>query len=287
MDMPQRNTPVEMDVSETSRDEQIGDHTALPTQTAPMIYVDELFGPTLEGEGSHMGEPVVYVRTGRCDYACQWCDSMHAVDHKKYQHEWRLMSIKDIFRELHERTGGNPFLITISGGNPALYPSVGELIALLHQAGHRVKVETQGSIVQEWFADIDILSLSPKPPSSLMPPLPRHLSPQKALQLKEAVWTKLSACIEKAKRAEIYLKIPILTDEDYAFAREVARRYPSLPMYLQPANADPHEQDLQKTRSDLLEKWAWLAQCVLADQWYGAIVRPQAHVLLWGNKRGV
>jgi 7-carboxy-7-deazaguanine synthase len=287
MDIHQIDIPGKMKVSETQSDDFVGDQAALTVPTSSMIYVDELFGPTLEGEGSHLGEPTVYVRTGRCDYACSWCDSKHAVDYKAYQHEWRLMEPESIFQEVQARTGNVPFLVTISGGNPALYSSVGNLIALLHEAGHRVKVETQGSIVQEWFADIDILSLSPKPPSSLMPPLPPNVSTRKALQLKEAVWTKLSACIEKAKHAEIYLKIPILTEDDYRFAKEVGGRYPSLPLYLQPTNADPHGQDLQKTRSDLLEKWAWLAQRVLADQWYGAIVRPQAHVLLWGNKRGV
>lgn len=251
------------------------------------IFVDEIFGPTLEGEGPYLGEPTIYVRTGRCDYNCSWCDSKHAVDQRQYQSEWRSMHPEAIFQEMHALAGGKPILMTISGGNPAIYASVGTLIALLHRAGHRIKVETQGSIVQEWFADIDVLSLSPKPPSSEMPPLPKHKNEQKARQIEETVWTRLSVCINKARGAEIYLKIPILGEEDYAFAKAVAERYPQIPLYLQPTNPHPYEQDVQKVRDDLLERWAWLSERVLAEQWYHARVRPQAHVLLWGNKRGV
>lgn len=37
------------------------------------ISISEIFGPTIQGEGSLVGRPTVFVRTGGCDYMCSWC----------------------------------------------------------------------------------------------------------------------------------------------------------------------------------------------------------------------
>ena len=44
------------------------------------IRVNEIFGPTIQGEGALIGQPTIFVRTGGCDYRCSWCDTLHAVD---------------------------------------------------------------------------------------------------------------------------------------------------------------------------------------------------------------
>jgi 7-carboxy-7-deazaguanine synthase len=38
---------------------------------------------------------------------------------------------------------------------------------------------------------------------------------------------------------------------------------------------------------DLMHRLRWLADRVLADNWFAATVLPQLHVLAWGNKRGI
>jgi organic radical activating enzyme len=52
-------------------------------------------------------------------------------------------------------------------GNPALHP-LAPVIALGHRNSHSFALETQGSMSQPWFAELDWLILSPKPPSSGM-----------------------------------------------------------------------------------------------------------------------
>jgi organic radical activating enzyme len=43
------------------------------------IRISKIFGPTIQGEGPLIGRPIVFVRTGGCDYRCSWCDTLYAV----------------------------------------------------------------------------------------------------------------------------------------------------------------------------------------------------------------
>lgn len=242
------------------------------TDTNPKkISISEIFGPTIQGEGALIGRPTVFVRTGGCDYRCTWCDTLHAVA-SKFRPEWQAMSAREILEKVRSLAGPNPLLISLSGGNPALQP-LGELLALGKSAGYTFAMETQGSVAKEWFAGLDILTLSPKPPSSGMTADRQHLQ----------------ACLEAAAMASSSLKFVVADEADYFFARQVAAWFPRLPVYLQPCNptraegADKVPADSEKTCAQL----RWIIGRVVADAWYSVRVLPQLHVLLWGNKRGV
>jgi 7-carboxy-7-deazaguanine synthase len=73
----------------------------------------------------------------------------------------------DLEAALQERepSGGKPVLVSLSGGNPASQPFA-PLIALGRECSHSFVLETQGSIAQPWFAELDWLILGPKPPSA-------------------------------------------------------------------------------------------------------------------------
>jgi 7-carboxy-7-deazaguanine synthase len=239
------------------------------------IRVSEIFGPTIQGEGPLIGRPTVFVRTGGCDYRCSWCDTLYAVL-PEHRHEWIPMTADAIMARVDELAGEKPVLVSLSGGNPALQP-LGRLIELARRKGHSPALETQGSVPQPWFEELDWLILSPKPPSAGM-----------ALD-----HDALAACVAVAKGApRCVLKIVIFDDEDYDFARTIAAGYPELPMYLQVGNHAPlaagggplpDEANLE----DLLQRLRWLVAKVTADRWFGATVLPQLHVLAWGNIRGV
>ncbi|PCJ99046.1 MAG: 7-carboxy-7-deazaguanine synthase QueE [Zetaproteobacteria bacterium] len=237
------------------------------------IRISEIFGPTIQGEGALIGQPTVFVRTGGCDYRCSWCDTLHAVD-TQYRHNWKPMSAADIFAQIEALSGGVPLMVSLSGGNPAIQP-LAPLIALGHEKGYRFALETQGSITKDWFADLDVLTLSPKPPSSEM----------------ETDWAAFDKCLHNAQgKPEIAIKIVIMNDADYAYAREAAKKYPDYPIYLQPANHTPPSGDDDDATIDIdgiMDRMLWLVDKVTQDQWYDARVLPQLHVLLWGNKKGV
>ncbi|NCP78596.1 MAG: 7-carboxy-7-deazaguanine synthase QueE, partial [Desulfuromonadales bacterium] len=133
---------------------------------ADEIRIAEIFGPTIQGEGALIGQPTIFVRTGGCDYRCAWCDSLHAVD-SRFRRDWRAMTTTEVLDQVRALSGGQPLMVSLSGGNPAIQP-LGPLIRQGQAAGYRFALETQGSVSRDWFSDLDVLVLSPKPPSSAM-----------------------------------------------------------------------------------------------------------------------
>lgn len=242
-------------------------------ETDARIRVSEIFGPTIQGEGLLIGQPTVFVRTGGCDYRCVWCDSLHAVD-PRYRGDWEAMSTAAVWEKVTTLSGGQPLMVSLSGGNPAIQ-SFGALIRVGHVAGYRFALETQGSIARDWFADLDVLVLSPKPPSSSM----------------DTDWAAFDDCLDMAGDGpQTALKIVVFDDADYAYARQAAARYPQLPLYLQPGNhtpPPPGEEDARVDMDGVMERMHWLVDKVTRDRWFAARVLPQLHVLLWGNRRGV
>lgn len=238
-----------------------------------MIAISEIFGPTIQGEGALIGMPTVFVRTGGCDFRCSWCDTLYAVE-PRFKADWQSMTAEAILAEVNRLSGKEPILVTLSGGNPALQP-LGELLQRGHQQGHRFAMETQGSIAQVWFNQLDYLTLSPKPPSSGMP-FRRE---------------RFDACLAAASpNTRISLKLVIADEADYQWAKALADGYPHLPLYLQPCNTTPAtpEQPERETDTDTLNaQLRWLVERVNADRWYRPRVLPQLHVLIWNNERGV
>lgn len=178
------------------------------------------------------------------------------------------MSAEDIIASVQKLSGGKPLTISLSGGNPAIQP-LGELITLGKAQGYRFALETQGSVAQDWFSDLDVLTLSPKPPSSG----------------EVTDWKKFEECINAAgKMPDITLKIVVFDEEDFIYAQDVAKRYPRLPIYLQVGN---HKTNGAVDIKGLEARMRWLVEQVLKDGWFDAKILPQLHVMLWGNKRGV
>jgi 7-carboxy-7-deazaguanine synthase len=239
------------------------------------IRISEIFGPTVQGEGPLIGKPAVFVRTGGCDYRCNWCDTLYAVL-PEYRAEWAPMTPEDILARIDALTAGRPILVTLTGGNPATQP-LEPLIELGRSRGHGFAVETQGSVAASWFGALDWLILSPKPPSSGM----------------TTDWDALDACLGAAGQGpRVVLKVVVFDDADFAYAKDLSRRYPTLPVYLQVGNPAPligadGRQPEDADMDDLGARLRWLIGRVTDDRWFTATVLPQLHVLAWGNRRGV
>jgi len=235
------------------------------------LPISEIFLST-QGEGALIGQSTIFVRVGGCDFRCGKCDSLYAVL-PTFRNQWTPMTPTQIWADIEHLSNHHPLIVTLSGGNPALYPLLGALIALGKAQGYRFAVETQGSRIQPWFADVDIVTLSPKAPG-MANPVPQR-------------WNRLDACVAFANQGpQVVLKIVIFDEADYQYARQVAERYPHLTMYLQPGNHTPPHLEQELDLAGILSRLDWLIQRVLQDRWYQAIVLPQMHVLLWGNARG-
>lgn len=238
------------------------------------IPVMEIFGPTIQGEGMVIGQKTMFVRTAGCDYACSWCDSSFTWDGSG-KDQIRMMNAEEIWDEL-KQVGGDGFsFVTISGGNPALLKNLDVLIALLKEHGMTIGIETQGSKWQDWFYDIDELTISPKPPSSLM-------------KTDFTILDEIIANLQDLHQHHVSLKVVIFNDEDYQFAKLVQKRYSHIPFFFQVGNDDLTTTDHSQLMGKLLQKYEWLIHKVLLDEEVkNAKVLPQLHTYIWGNKRGV
>lgn len=236
------------------------------------LPVIEIFGPTIQGEGAVIGVKTMFVRTYGCDYRCNWCDSAFTWDGSA-KDLVRMVEPATIMDELKTLGGENFDCVTISGGNPALIGAgMMELIHLLHEEGIQVAIETQGSRWQDWFYDVDILTISPKPPSS-------------GMKTDWAVLDQILSRMDEHGESSYNLKVVVFNDQDFEYAKSVHRRYGDVPLYVQPGNEDVTEEGDISAR--LLGRLEWLFQKVIADADMNAVrVLPQLHALIWHNKRG-
>ncbi|HWO75221.1 MAG TPA: 7-carboxy-7-deazaguanine synthase QueE [Bacillus sp. (in: firmicutes)] len=242
---------------------------------AKKFPVLEIFGPTIQGEGSVIGLQTMFVRTAGCDYSCSWCDSAFTWDGSA-KDEIRMLTAEDIFTELQKLGGGRFSHVTISGGNPALLSALDELIDLLHKHDIKVGLETQGSRWQDWFYKIDDLTISPKPPSSGM---------NTDFEILDSIIERL---LEARRQGHFSLKIVVFDNQDFNYAKDIYGRYPDVPFYLQVGNDQYKTQESTGLLQHLLNRYEWLIEKVTgSDEMNQARVLPQLHTLVWGNKRRV
>lgn len=119
-----------------------------PDITFPVL---EIFR-SIQGEGSHIGQMVTFIRLAGCNLRCPWCDTKGS-----WNAEGEQKSILEIMAEIEP---GDPVVIT--GGEPTIHEELGELITALHGMGSYVMLETNGTNCVPW--NVDWVTASPKPP---------------------------------------------------------------------------------------------------------------------------
>lgn len=240
--------------------------------------VIEVFGPTIQGEGPDAGRPCDFIRFGGCDYRCSWCDSLYAVEPELVREHAEKLTSAEIERRLVD-LGSPARMVVLSGGNPALFGSLGSLVKALHLSGRRVAVETQGSVWRDWLATVDVLVISPKPPSSGMAS-PEHAEQTRRF-LREASSPAIVACGQRKA-----LKVVVFDVADYWWAQELHAEYPGFPFYV--SAGTPQRLRESRTVAQVLERFRWLAKLVAGDEaMRDVVVLPQLHVLAFGTGRGV
>ena len=89
---------------------------------------------SVQGEGFHSGESSIFVRFGRCNLRCEWCDTNFD--------EFEEMSISQINEKIFEF---NCKKIIFTGGEPALQ-NLEPLIDSLRPSGYKFSIETNGTV---------------------------------------------------------------------------------------------------------------------------------------------
>ena len=117
--------------------------------------VNEIFY-SLQGEGVRAGTPNLFLRLSRCNLACKV--ETHGFDCDTEFESGRWMTPAEILEEFRQLSPACRWVV-LTGGEPALQVDR-ELVDLLHAAGYKLAIETNGSF--ELPEGIDWITVSPK-----------------------------------------------------------------------------------------------------------------------------
>lgn len=119
-----------------------------PSDLATIYPVVEIFN-SVQGEGAHTGESSIFIRFGRCNLRCEWCDTEFD--------EWNDMTVIDIIAEISRWPSKN---VILTGGEPALQ-NLWPLSRCLRKRGFHLAIESNGTIeIPEGL--VDWICISPK-----------------------------------------------------------------------------------------------------------------------------
>ena len=96
------------------------------------LDVKEIFH-SIQGEGPFSGHPATFFRLGGCNLQCTWCDT-------DYTNDLMQMTVEDLVKQ------GQSYLIVITGGEPFVQ-NIAPLVRALLRNGHRVQIETNGTLM--------------------------------------------------------------------------------------------------------------------------------------------
>ncbi len=160
--------------------------------------INEMFF-SIQGEGTRMGRPCVFVRLQGCSLRCTWCDTSYALDHRSGG-DW--MSAAQLIARIEswpcrfvEFTGGDPL------EQEAIYPLMRELC----DRGYEVAIETGGHMDAQYVDERVVRIIDIKCPDSRMHSLNHPLNLQHI-------------------RTSDEFKFVIASRTDYDFAVEIVRR---------------------------------------------------------------
>lgn len=102
-----------------------------------MLDISEIFY-SIQGESSWAGMPCVFVRLSGCNLRCSYCDARYT-----YEEEGLSWTITEIVEKV---AGYRCQLVEITGGEPLFQSETILLCNALLSSGHKVLLETNGSL---------------------------------------------------------------------------------------------------------------------------------------------
>jgi 7-carboxy-7-deazaguanine synthase len=223
------------------------------------LKIAELFY-SLQGEGSLIGVPSVFIRTSGCNLRCSWCDTPYT----SWQPEGEEQTVERILDAAKTYPARHA---VVTGGEPMIAPEIVGLTEALRAAGLHITIETAGTVFQP--VACDLMSISPKLANST--PEGQWTAQHDRLRLNPAVLAQLM------ERYDYQLKFVIAQPADLVEVGALTEqlRVDARHVILMPEGTDP---------AVLRERGLWLAEICKQE---GYRFSPRLHVDLYGNKRGV
>ncbi|MBV9506960.1 MAG: 7-carboxy-7-deazaguanine synthase QueE [Acidobacteriia bacterium] len=223
------------------------------------MKIAELFY-SVQGEGSLVGVPSVFIRTSGCNLRCAWCDTPYT----SWKPEGAELSLDRIMDEVNAYRARH---VVVTGGEPMIAPEIVPLTARLRQVGLHITVETAGTVFQP--VACDLMSISPKLANST--PGDGWAAQHDRLRRNVDCLARLLANYEY--QLKFVITSPTDLDEVRALVAELGT--PPGRVILMPEGVD---------RAIVRERGVWLAEICKAE---GFRFSPRLHIELYGNRRGV
>jgi 7-carboxy-7-deazaguanine synthase len=227
------------------------------------VNIAEIFY-SIQGEGSLVGVPSVFVRTSGCNLRCTWCDTPYT----SWQPEGEELTIEQVAARV--QTFGAAHVV-ITGGEPMIAPEISILTEAVGRLGKHITIETAGTVYQR--VRCDLMSISPKLANST--PWNRDggrwAAQHERLRYKPEVLNKLIA--EYPHQIKFVVASPADLTEIEQMKKALA---------LSPAHIVLMPEGVN--RDTLRERGLWLAE-ICKERGYR--FSPRLHVELWGDRRGI
>lgn len=239
-----------------------------------MLQVNEIFGPTVQGEGKNAGKPVAFLRLAVCNLHCFKCDTPFTwfyegvkathIDGVQFNRtkEIHPMSTHDVIATLI-KTDMNS--LVISGGEPLLQQrQLLPLLTILKSVGWFIEVETNGTqVITPGFASlVDQINCSPKLDSSFS-------GEPHSLRIRDAALTSI------VQTGKANFKFVIAEPENIAEALLLIKQFDMKEVRLMPEC---------RTNEEMEAKEQWVRQ--LCEQ-HNLIYCTRLSIKLSGTLRGV
>ena len=221
-----------------------------------MLVVSECFGPTFQGEGPSLGRRAGFLRLGRCNLACDFCDTRYTWDWDTFDPTTELhhAAADDLATQL--RAMDVP-LVVITGGEPLLQQA--HLVPLLEALDTDIEIETAGTIAPD-PAVIDLVTrfnVSPKLANSGNP-AERRYKPD----------------VLQAFQATGKAAFKFVVTDDFTEVDRIVEDNALTNVWVMPEGTDA---------ATVVERTQRLAGPAAERGWN---LTTRLHVLLWGNERG-
>jgi len=224
------------------------------------VKIAEVFY-SVQGEGTLVGVPSVFVRTSGCNLRCSWCDTPYT----SWLPEGEQRDLDSLVAEV-AAYGARHAVVT--GGEPMIAPGVVELTQRLRGLGMHITIETAGTV----FTPVacDLMSISPKLANST--PADARWGPvHERTRWQPAVLRRLM------DEYPYQLKFVVAAESDLDEILHAVSdlEAPAHQVLLMPEGRSPEA---------LREKASWLVPLCLR---HGFRYSPRVHVDIWGDRRGV
>lgn len=230
-----------------------------------MLRVNEIFGPTHQGEGRYAGRLCGFVRLSGCNLTCSWCDTPYTWDwtgrngvrfvQSEQTHFTTVAAVVERVRQMGVSH------VVVTGGEPLVQRTgLAALISALAAAGiERVEVETNGTLSPGEVGALDVAwNVSPKLASAGVGA--RRFNPD---------------VLSEFVALDAVFKFVCCTPDDVDEVAKLAALIPTGRVWVMAEGTTAAAQH---------EALSWLAPIAAGRGWH---LSPRLHVMAYNDKRGV